>query len=64
MLNKKESKVPSAIKDIVIVVIGVAIVWLGIRFVFDTSNPFYVVSSGSMVPVLNVNDILVVRDGH
>ncbi|HZD82098.1 MAG TPA: signal peptidase I [Nitrososphaeraceae archaeon] len=64
LLNKKESNVPSAIKDIVIVVIGVAIVWLGIRFVFDTGNPFYVVSSGSMIPVLNVNDILVVRDGH
>ena len=63
MLKKNESKIPSIIKDVVIVVIGVAIVWLGLRFVFDTGNPFYVVSSGSMVPNLNVNDILVVRDG-
>jgi signal peptidase len=54
---------PSIVKDVVIVVIGVAIIWLGIRFVFDTGNPFYVVSSGSMVPNLNVNDILIVRDG-
>ncbi|MGI8834407.1 MAG: signal peptidase I [Nitrososphaeraceae archaeon] len=60
---KKESKIPSIVKDIVIVVIGVAIIWLGLRFVFDTGNPFYVVSSGSMIPNLNVNDILVVRDG-
>jgi signal peptidase I len=64
LLKKDESRVPSIIKDVVIVVIGVAIIWLGLRFVFDTGNPFYVVSSGSMVPNLNVNDILVVRDGN
>ena len=64
MLKKNESRVPSIIKDVVIVVIGVAIIWLGLRFVFDTGNPFYVASSGSMVPNLNVNDILVVRDGN
>ena len=64
LLKRNESRVPSIVKDVVIVVIGVAIIWLGLRFVFDTGNPFYVVSSGSMVPNLNVNDILVVRDGN
>jgi signal peptidase I len=64
LLKKNESRVPSIIKDVVIVVIGVAIIWLALRVVFDTGNPFYVVSSGSMVPNLNVNDILVVRDGN
>lgn len=63
MLKKGESKVPGAVKDIAIVVIGVAIVWLGLRFVFGTNNPFYVVSSGSMVPTLNINDVLIVKDG-
>ena len=63
MLNKNQSKIPSAVKDIAIVVVGVAIVWLGLRFAFGTNNPFYVVSSGSMVPTLNVNDVLVVKDG-
>ena len=63
LLNKRESKIPSAIKDIAIVAIGVVIVWVGIRLVFDTANPFYIVSSGSMVPNLNVDDVLVVRDG-
>lgn len=61
MLNKNQSKIPSAVKDIAIVVVGVAIVWLGLRFAFGTNNPFYVVSSGSMVPTLNVNDVLVVK---
>ena len=63
MLNKNQSKIPSALKDIAIVVVGVAIVWLGLRFAFGTNNPFYVVSSGSMIPTLNVNDVLVVKGG-
>ena len=63
MLNKKESKFPSLIKDIIIIVIGLAIIWIGIKLVFGLNNPFYVVSSGSMVPVLNVGDILVVKGG-
>jgi signal peptidase I len=63
LLNKNQSKIPSAVKDIAIVVVGVAIVWLGLRFAFGTNNPFYVVSSGSMIPTLNVNDVLVVKGG-
>lgn len=53
----------SYIKDIIIVVIGVAIFWFAIKVYFDVDNPFYVVSSGSMIPVLNVGDILVVKNG-
>lgn len=63
MLNKNQSKIPSAVKDIAIVVVGVAIVWLGLRFAFGANNPFYVVSSGSMIPTLNINDVLVVKGG-
>lgn len=51
----------SITKDIIIVVIGVAIIWFGLRIVFGTDNPFYVVSSGSMEPNLNVFDVLVVQ---
>ena len=48
-------------KDIIIVVIGVLIIWMGLRVVFGTENPFYVVSSGSMIPELQVFDVLVVQ---
>ena len=48
------------IKDIIIVVVGVLIIWFGLKLVTGTDNPFYVVSSGSMVPVLEVYDVLVV----
>ncbi len=48
------------IKDIIIVVVGVLIIWFGLKMVTGTDNPFYVVSSGSMVPVLEVYDVLVI----
>ena len=57
-----KNKLPKGIfKDIIIVVIGVLIIWMGLRVVFGTENPFYVVSSGSMVPELQVFDVLVVQ---
>lgn len=48
-------------KDIIIVAVGIAIIWIGLRITFGTENPFYVVSSGSMVPNLNVFDVIVVN---
>jgi len=55
-------KLPKGIlKDIIIVGIGVLIIWMGLRVVFGTENPFYVVSSGSMIPELQVFDVLVVQ---
>lgn len=57
-----KSMMPKGIlKDIIIVVVGVLIIWMGLRVVFGTENPFYVVSSGSMVPELLVFDVLVVQ---
>ncbi len=58
---KKRSGSKSIVKDIIIVVIGIAIIWVGLRVAFGTENPFYVVSSGSMVPNLNVFDVIVVQ---
>ena len=51
------------LKDIIIVVIGVLVIWIGLQVAFGTPNPFYVVASGSMVPVLQVHDVLIVQ-GH
>ncbi len=51
------------IKDILIVGIGVLVIWLGLQVAFGTQNPFYVVASGSMIPVLEVYDVLIVQ-GH
>ena len=51
------------IKDIVIVAVAILVIWIGLQAAFGTQNPFYVVASGSMIPVLQVNDIIVIQ-GH
>ena len=51
------------VKDIIIVAVGVLIIWIGLQVAFGTQNPFYVVASGSMIPVLEVYDVLIVS-GH
>ncbi len=53
----------NVIKDLVIVAMGVVIIWIGLQVVFGTENPFYVVASGSMIPKLQVYDVLIVQ-GH
>jgi len=60
-LAKSISK--GVIKDIIIVGVGVLVIWIGLQAAFGTQNPFYVVASGSMVPVLEVYDVLIVQ-GH
>jgi len=62
MLNKKLMS-KGILKDILIVAIGVLVIWIGLQVVFGTQNPFYVVASGSMIPVLEVYDVLIVQ-GH
>ena len=49
------------IKDVIIIVVAIAVIWLGLQAVFGTANPFYVVSSGSMVPALEIYDVIVVE---
>ena len=59
MTAKSISK--GVVKDIIIVIVGVLVIWIGLQVVFGTQNPFYVVSSGSMIPELQVFDVLVVN---
>ena len=59
----KSSISKGVIKDIVIVGVGVLVIWFGLTLAFGTQNPFYVVASGSMIPELEVYDVLIVQ-GH
>ena len=59
----KRSISKGVIKDIVIVAVAVLVIWIGLQAAFGTQNPFYVVASGSMIPVLQVYDIIVIQ-GH
>ena len=51
------------VKDIIIVAVCVAVLWIGLTAYFGAQNPFYVVSSGSMYPELAMYDIIVIS-GH
>jgi len=53
----------SIVKDIIIVAVCVAVLWIGLTAYFGAQNPFYVVSSGSMYPELAMHDIIVIS-GH
>ena len=59
----KRSISKGVIKDIAIVAIAVIVIWIGLQAAFGTQNPFYVVASGSMIPALEVYDIIVIQ-GH
>ncbi|MFQ5782433.1 MAG: signal peptidase I [Nitrosopumilus sp.] len=59
----KRSISKGVIKDIIIVGVGVLVIWIGLQVAFGTQNPFYVVASGSMIPVLEIYDVLIVQ-GH
>ena len=59
--EEKRIRIPNEIKYVIIAVIGIAIFWIGIRFVFGVNNPFYVVASESMIPKLKVGDLLLVQ---
>ena len=45
---------------VAIVVIAIAIMYVGIRIAFGTFNPFYIVASGSMIPTLNISDSVII----
>ena len=46
-----------------IVAVAILVIWIGLQAAFGTQNPFYVVASGSMIPVLQVHDVIIIQ-GH
>ena len=51
------------VKDVIIIAVCVAVLWIGFTAYFGAQNPIYVVSSGSMYPELAMHDIIVIS-GH
>jgi signal peptidase len=49
---------------VIVVSIVIAIFVIGTKFVLGTSNPVYVVSSGSMIPTLNVGDLVIIQHNN
>ena len=53
-----------AVAVVAILLIGTIGFWFGLRLVLGTQNPLFVVTSGSMIPSLNINDVVVITDGE
>ena len=49
---------------VIVVSIVIAIFVIGTKFVLGTANPVYVVSSGSMIPTLNVGDLVIIQHSN
>jgi signal peptidase len=49
---------------VIVVSIVVAIFVIGTKFVLGTANPVYVVSSGSMIPTLNIGDLVIIQHSN
>jgi len=50
------------VKGILIMALGVALIFVGFKVAFGAGNPLYIVSSGSMIPALNINDVILVQE--
>jgi len=59
--NLASNSTKNLVKDVIIVLVAIVVIWVGLQVIFGTSNPFYVVSSGSMIPTLEVYDVIVVE---
>lgn len=57
---KKSSK--KLVRNVMIIAAGIGMMFIGSEIIFGTANPFYVVSSGSMMPAINVYDVIVVKE--
>ena len=60
MSGKTKNNKKKDIKIIIAISIVFIIAFILIRVILVDTNPFYVVASGSMVPVLNINDLIIV----
>jgi signal peptidase len=61
--TRRTKLIPNEVKYVIIGVAAIAIFWFGLKAVLQVNNPFYVVSSESMVPTLMVGDLVVLRNG-
>lgn len=62
-VKEKEDKYPKQVKyAIIFFYLGIAIGWVVLRITLGVDIPFYVVSSESMVPNLNVRDLVIIKN--
>jgi len=66
-LLDEKSRLPTAIKNIVVFVLGAIIIISLYHYfgtVFDNPLPLFIISSDTMNPTLKINDLILIGDGH
>ncbi len=59
-VDSRRKPIRKALINIGVILLGMAVIYFGFTAFLGTNTPFFVVSSGSMVPNLEVGDIIVV----
>ena len=60
--NKIKNKhIIKTVTMIIIIILITTSFWFVVKVYFKTNNPIYVVTSGSMSPNINVNDLIIIR---
>lgn len=60
--RRHRPRIARGVMTLAVVISGIALIWFGFQTVLGTPTPFYVVSSGSMIPALQIGDIIIVQD--
>jgi signal peptidase I len=63
----EKSRLPTVIKNIIVFVLGVLIIvslYHSLETELDNPLPFFVIYSDTMTPALEINDLIIVGDGH
>jgi signal peptidase I len=67
VLDKKVAGLAKGLKKPLIYaaisIAGLLVLWSGLRAYLAVENPFYIIPSESMVPSLNVGDVVIIRNG-
>jgi signal peptidase I len=66
-LLDEKSRLPTVIKNIIVFVLGVLIIFSLYHYLeseLENPLPFFVLYSDTMTPALRINDLIIVGDGH
>ncbi len=66
--DERNKKLHVRISSELLIIIGIGAgiigIWVGLKFVLHVEDPFYIVSSESMIPSLKIGDIVIMRNGE
>tara|TARA_B100000315_G_C14380450_1_gene497184 strand:+ start:181 stop:750 length:570 start_codon:yes stop_codon:yes gene_type:complete len=59
--NIRNKQILKSVITIIVIILITTSFWFVVKVYFKTDNPIYVVTSGSMSPNINVNDLIIIK---